>query len=421
MSDLDGPPPHGPREAELALLLAGSRSRRELLAARIAELAHRTDEPVLLAFLRAQRITLLGATRLRELVPDAVSQEFSAELDDALSAACQRAMLFATATALVTGTLHDAGIRSVALKGSALAEELYGDAALRAYDDIDVLVPAADLDRAVEAVGELGWSVELQPPRDGELPRLHRSVHDRRGALPELELHWRVHWYEGRFAGDLLDRCEAVDGARRPQPLDQLAALLLFYARDGFAGLHLAADIAAWWDRYGSPSVLPALQALAARHPELGEPWRASLAVAAGVAGLPTGRIPPALRPRTRRAVLASRLSNWELRGDPDQILANVALVDGLLAPRRDLGRFVHRQMLRHEEGGPRAQAGLPSRAAPMLDRPVHLAKQVARHAIAFARLRRGRAWSPLPALPPPATDQAARARPRSRAPEALR
>jgi hypothetical protein len=78
--------------------------------------------------------------------------------------------------------------------------------------------------------------------------------------------------------------------------------------------------------------------------------------------------------------------------------MANVALVDGLLAPRRDLGRFVRRQLLRDE--------GRDALARPA----VHLGKQVARHAIAFAGLRRGRAWSPLPALPPYAGTQALRA-----------
>ena len=32
------------------------------------------------------------------------------------------------------------------------------------------------------------------------------------------------------------------------QPLDGLIALMLFYARDGFAGLRLPADLATWWD-----------------------------------------------------------------------------------------------------------------------------------------------------------------------------
>ena len=406
MSDAAAAPSPGPQEAELALLLAGSRARRERLATRIADLADRTDERALLSFLGVQRIALLGGTRLRRLVPNAVSDRFSSALDEALEAVRRRAMLFATATALVTDTLRDAGIRSVALKGSTLAAELYEDEAIRAYDDIDVLVAAADLDRAVRAVRTVGWTVEHGRPERDELPRLHRTLRDPRAALPELELHWRVHWYEASFAQGMLDRSREVDGALRPQPIDELAALLLFYARDGFAGLHLAADIAAWWDRYGDPSALDGVAAVAGRHPDLGETWRASLAVARGVAGLPTGRIPPALRPRTRRGVLASRLSNWELRGDPDQIMANVALVDGLLTPPRDLGRFIHRQMLRDEERGSAADAALSSRTDPLHDRAMHFGKQVARHAIAFAGLRRGRAWSPLPALGPSAADE---------------
>jgi hypothetical protein len=53
------------------------------------------------------------------------------------------------------------------------------------------------------------------------------------------------------FSAAVLERSLLVDGMRRLEPVEQLAALLLFYARDGFLGLRFVADIAAWWDRHG--------------------------------------------------------------------------------------------------------------------------------------------------------------------------
>lgn len=161
-----------------------------------------------------------------------------------------------------------------------------------------------------------------------------------------VELHWHVRWYESRFAPAALPCSRLVDGVRHLEPIDQLAALLLFYARDGFARLRLAADIGAWWDRRGGAATPVALEHLAQTHPELAEAWRAALTAVAPVVGLPADATPSALRPRSRRGLVARRLGNWDLRGDTDQIKANVTLVDGLLAPRDGLGAFARRHVL---------------------------------------------------------------------------
>ena len=70
-------------------------------------------------------------------------------------------------------------------------------------------------------------------------------------SLPRVELHWRVHWYERqlRRRRPRAGRVKPAAASRsQMQPLDGLVALMLFYARDGFAGLRYPADAAAWWD-----------------------------------------------------------------------------------------------------------------------------------------------------------------------------
>ena len=78
-------------------------------------------------------------------------------------------------------------------------------------------------------------------------------VHER-NELPPVELHWRVHWYERNFAHERLlpPTADESPGVWRPAPTDELAALLLFYARDGFVDLRLATDLSAWWEVYGN-------------------------------------------------------------------------------------------------------------------------------------------------------------------------
>lgn len=387
-------------QAELALLLAGTRDRREAAAGRIRALAAAMDESAFAAVLADQRMLLLAATRLAAVAHDVLPPGFEARLAEAHAQARRGALLFAAAARHLADALEAAGIPAVELKGAALAADLHGDEALRAYTDIDLLVPAESLERAAAIAGSLGWTARVDPSGPG-LPPLHLALRHPQGALPEVELHWRIHWYEPRLGAAMLARSRVVDGVRRLTAVDQLAALLLFYARDGFAGLRLAADVAAWWDREGSPDRLVGLAALATAHPELAEAWRAALAVAARVAGIETGTVPPGLRIGRRRTALACRLANWDLRGDDDQIKANVTLVDGLLAPSGGLRDFAGRHVLAPDEFLTTTYGVPPgARTRAHAWRALHAAKTLVRYSLALERLRGGRAWSALPPAP---------------------
>ena len=365
----------------------GTRQRREGAADRIAALATRVDQSALADDLIRQRVFPLAGSRLVEISPAAVTVASRQRLEEALNKARMRAMAFSALTTRLVQTLERADIAAVPLKGPIWAAELHGDEALRDYEDIDVLVAQQDLDESAEIIRSLGWTESAAS--GGRLERLHRILRDPRGTLPEVELHWRVHWYETEFATALLERSRVIDGLRRLDPVDQLAALLLFYARDGFAGLRLAGDIAAWWDQHGSPEVPVALEGLMAQHRALAEPLRAALTAAASVVGLPVEASRHGCRPGSRRSALTVRLSNWDLRGDIDQIYANVSLIDGLLTSRDGLSDFVRRQLFWQtrssaREIGPRK-----------MDRGVHVGKLLIRFVIAFWGLRRGRWWSP--------------------------
>jgi hypothetical protein len=57
----------------------------------------------------------------------------------------------------VLGALRHAGVRAAPLRGPALAEDLYGDAALRPCGDLDVLVDRAAVDAVVRTLEALGF------------------------------------------------------------------------------------------------------------------------------------------------------------------------------------------------------------------------------------------------------------------------
>jgi hypothetical protein len=283
----------------------------------------------------------------------------------------------------VAGALADAGIAALPLKGPLLAAEAHGDAGLRDTADVDVLVDRDRLDRAVRVLNAAGFARAPGEPAWYGLPDLHHGLAHPR--LPNVDVHWRVHWYESAFSRDMLRRAApGADGLLRAQPEDLAAALLLFYARDGFHGVRLAADIAAWWDRRGAGLGDRFLERHARAYPRLAP----ALTAAAGAAERVTG-----VRARAwlgdaavagRRVALATRLADWTQRGDRDQLAANVSLVGGLLGPRGSLGEFARRELY--------------SRAPP---RPTaHVVKMCARYAVALWRVRGGREWAPAPSAP---------------------
>ena len=298
-------------------------------------------------------LDLLAEQKLVPTLGEPLLHDFESELPDRLVErikaaqlrARQRGLLNHGLTQRLTLALADLGIRAAPLKGAVLADAVYRDIGARQSADIDLLVSAPDLDRAVEAAARQGWR-EPELLRPAGLPRLHRELfHD---TLPPLELHWRVHWYEDSFAAAALARAQPTeDGWLRLEPADELAFLLLFLARDGFAGLRQTVDIAAWWAALGERADAGAgVRALAEAHPELERALTAAARYAEDVAGIPRGALaanPGALSGRQQAAL---RLANPWLVGAREQVAAQVSLVDGLLSPPRGVRAFVGRQLL---------------------------------------------------------------------------
>ncbi len=134
-------------------------------------------------------------------------------------------------------------------------------------------------------------------------------------------------------------------GEWRPAPVDQLIALLLYYARDGFVDLRLATDLGAWWDALARNCGRARSRSGCGVYPALARAVRAAIAVAERMVGLPGTQIiegTPGLRVRNRVAV---RLANPNPHASPSQIYADMGLIDGLLMPPRGQWAFLRRQV----------------------------------------------------------------------------
>jgi hypothetical protein len=334
-------------EQQLSLLCAGTALQRQKMREHAGRLASDVDWVRLAETLRARKLLPTLGPRVLELADARVTADFAAAVDQAIEAGRRQGAFLQLISLRALAVLADAGIRASALKGPLLGEAIYGDPGRRLSGDIDLLVAPEQLRMAVDVIRGLGYDAPTDYVDEQGLPLLHFVLLHERGELPPVELHWRVHWYEQGFARERLLSPE-VDrtGAWRPAPVDELAALLLFYARDGFIDLRLATDIGAWWDARGAELLPGALPALMRDYPALERVIPAAVRAAENTVGLPGAEIigdMPKLGLRERMAV---RLANPNPRSSQSQLYADVGLIDGLLTPSGGFGAFVRRQVL---------------------------------------------------------------------------
>jgi hypothetical protein len=377
-----------PSVLDIIFLLAGSSARREQFAEHTRAALAGADFVLLERELAERRLLPLIGTRAIEAAPDLVPDSFGEAVARARAASRARGLAVEAATQRVARLLDGAGIRCLPLKGPLLAAHLHGDIGLRATNDVDVLVARRDLETALRTLTAAGFEPPDDPIRPDGMPDLHYTL--RHPALPAVELHWRVHWDEEEFSARMLARAApAPDGLLRAQPDDLAAALLLFYARDGLHGVRIAADIAAWADRYGATLPPRFLEPLARSRRELAPALTGAALAAERVCGVPalawlgSGAAP------ARRVRLAERLADWSQDRDRDQMAANMSLASGLLGAPGSGRRFVRRELsLGH--------AGAAANAA-------HAVKLCARYLIALWSIRGGRRWvdPPVPAGTP--------------------
>ena len=375
-------------ERTLTLLSAGTAARRQLMHGLAEELSPRIDWSRLAESLRARKLLSSLGPNVIELARGKESGDFSRAVDEAITTGRRHASFLQLLSGRAIGMLGDAGIRAATLKGPLLGQAIYGDLGRRISSDIDILVAPEQLTAAVEVIRSLGYGAPADHVETGGLPMLHFVLVHEGGDLPAVELHWRIHWYERDFARDrLLPPDIHRAGDWRPEPAAELVALLLFYARDGFAGLRLASDLSAWWDVYGHDLPPGAVTDVLRAYPLLERAVVAATRAAEETVGLPARDILGGRSKLTSRERVAARLANPSPTASEAQLYAEMGLVDGLLMPPGGFRAFVRRQLLPPAEVlDEQSRAAARPRARSPLARCVGV---LARYCATLARLTR--------------------------------
>jgi len=328
------------------MLSAGTLARRQIAQRQIDELGARVNWSLIAELLSRRRLLTLLGPRLTEVAARYCGNGFGIRVSRAVDTGRRHAVLLQAIASHVITALADAGIRCSMLKGPQLSEVLYGDPGVRPSRDIDLLVAKEQLHDAVEIVRGLEYMAPTDHVEDDGLPLLHFALLHERGVLPPVELHWRIHWYERSFAYDrLLPPQGNTPDSWRPAPIDELAALLLFYARDGFIDLRIATDIGTWWSAFGANLQPNALDELIHAYPAFQRVLLVTARVAQGIVGLPADQLTRQSSKLGARGRIAARLADPSPSASKAQLYADMGLIDGLLTPPGSFRAFLKRQV----------------------------------------------------------------------------
>jgi hypothetical protein len=90
----------------------------------------------------------------------------------------------------VLNDLQREAIPTLLLKGAPLAYEFYDFPGMRPMADFDVLIPIADVSRAVRLLSGLGWKPQMETPED--FYRFRHSIPFINESEQEFDLHWHA-------------------------------------------------------------------------------------------------------------------------------------------------------------------------------------------------------------------------------------
>ncbi|MBI2865666.1 MAG: nucleotidyltransferase family protein [Chloroflexi bacterium] len=222
-------------------------------------LSDEVDWPSLVDFAVAHRVAPLLYHSLVSAGPPRLPEPALDRLRQHVRTAARHGLLLTGELLRFLGRLEAQGIPAVPFKGPALASLLYGDPALRQYDDLDILLRREDLPTAESLLASLGY--QPQEPSSCLTPRRARAIRPRNPHLTFIlacgdarvgvELHSNVVAGEVPFHAnldDIWERCRTVNFAGEEvatlSPEDLLLLLCVHGAKHYWDRLQWLCDVA---------------------------------------------------------------------------------------------------------------------------------------------------------------------------------
>jgi hypothetical protein len=187
-----------------------------------------------------------------------MSERVRAGLTERTRATAMHNVRFATELHELLDGFEDRGIRALPFKGPALEAVAYGDVGMRAYGDLDVLVPREDVTRAVDALESRGYRWADVPRLDdaailgGPFTKPLVAEYELEREQLTVEVRWRIGDADQPFSSDvetLWKRRETASIAASAAPVlapeDRLRMLAFHGTKHKWHLLKWASDFAA--------------------------------------------------------------------------------------------------------------------------------------------------------------------------------
>jgi hypothetical protein len=230
--------------AEVAFVLACVREPSTSEPSRLADAAANVrDWNEVLRLAESNRVTafVLRAVNCGEIH---VPPETMRTLADSVAGSVARRMVVDMDLTLAAGSLREASIRVMALKGPGLARTVYAEPSLRPYDDVDLSVVRRDIDK-VAAVLEGAGFAEIPPSRKSAATS-RDFVSNATRTLIELHCDLLQIGLQPRCDPDRWHRASEIPGLTGPEmlaPEDQVVHLSFHAHKHGFTRLIWLKDI----------------------------------------------------------------------------------------------------------------------------------------------------------------------------------
>jgi hypothetical protein len=144
-------------EAELMMRLVSIARAREAPRPRLVELLQQVGSRAYTALLAERGLLSLLGSRAIALAPGAADGALRSGVELERREARLRALMLDATLRRIVEALEEAGIPTLPLKGTVLADRVHRDTRLRPTTDVDVLVPRARIGSAIETVRPLGY------------------------------------------------------------------------------------------------------------------------------------------------------------------------------------------------------------------------------------------------------------------------
>jgi hypothetical protein len=211
------------------------------------------DWPLFFKLVYVNRVTALVYRNLRQLEDLGVPDHFMTWIGARVEKIAASNRLRETILEQISREFAKTELPFLLLKGPALAHAIYGDPLLRQYSDLDILLHASDIERAIQTLDRLGFL----PPAFNRTEQQYLRRHHFEIALENeetgvmIDLHWALtppSWPVKPNHADLWTRPVEIElGGTRMSTLEpdiQLFYLVVHAAKDGWHRLRMLCDLA---------------------------------------------------------------------------------------------------------------------------------------------------------------------------------